>query len=426
MRGGCRGQVSNEAALEASTPTAPVAAKRLCDLLMTFPGAAIGGVEWRVLLDMYEERYAGRLDLAALGYPGALSAATTLLSDVLRVVDTEDVDNPVVAVEDGVAQTPQPGLLGSWPSLYQVICSVVLEYGSQSCSQVMELPLCQLRPLLEKHWHADFHECSMSFRSDEGSFIRLKKMKHLLQAVLKWGEQRRTWQQARQLRGLGGTAVDVVLHQVLELVPSTKLNDLVLRCFTSPQAPSPSAAGKEVPVVSMSSSRCARKGEASSGLRSEVERLRAENDKLRARNQKLAGGSTPPTPQMQKISRSSSGDESQLDLQLDLPENLWDNLPENLFDNPFEPPPMNFYRYDMACASPSASGTASTMTPSQASSCSEAMQSNFTYMPVWYPFMQAVNGCVVDVSVIPSGIVKSACQHFDREGPPLLPSSNLL
>jgi hypothetical protein len=215
-----------------------------------------------------------------------------------------------------------------------------------------------------------------------------------------------------------------VLHQVLELVPSTKLNDLVLRCFTSPEAPSPSA-GKEVPVVSMSSSRCARKGEASSILRSEVDRLRAENDKLRARNHKLGGGSTIPT-QTQKISCSSSRDECQLDLQLDLPENVWDNLPENLFDNPFEPPPMNFYRYDMACASPRASGTASTMTPSQASSCSEAMQSNFTYMPVWYPFMQAVNGLVVDVSVIPSGIVKSACQHFDREGPPLLPSSNLL
>jgi len=116
---------------------------------------------------------------------------------------------------------------------------------------------------------------------------------------------------------------------------------------------------------------------------------------------------------MGKTSRSSSGSERQFELhQLD--------LTENLFDNPFEPPPMNFYRYDMACASPS--GTVSTMTPSQASSCGESMQSNFAYVPVWYPFMQATT----EISVIPSGIVKSACQHFDRQGPPLLPSSNLL
>jgi len=211
--------------------SATVVAKRLCDLLLTFPAAAAGGVQWQVLAKKYEERYAARLDVTVWGHSTALGAASALLWDVLRLVDSEDVDNPVVAVEDSVALTPLPGLLGCWPSLYNALGNIVLEHGAQgtwSCS--CSMLLSQLRPLLERNWHAEFDDTGMGFRSEEGTFIRLKKMKHLLTAVIRWREDRQAW---RASTGANPTVVDQALLHKLELLPSNKHNDLVLVCSRS-------------------------------------------------------------------------------------------------------------------------------------------------------------------------------------------------
>jgi len=96
-----------------------VVAQRLCDLLLQFPSAALGGVQWRVLVKKYEERYSTQLKIGNLGHSSPIAAATALLWDVLRVVDTSDPDNPKLGVEDAVVLTPRPGFMGSWPSLYR-------------------------------------------------------------------------------------------------------------------------------------------------------------------------------------------------------------------------------------------------------------------------------------------------------------------
>merc|ERR550532_464658 len=90
-------------------PMSPVlVAQRLSDLLQSFPAAAAGGVQWQTLARKYEERHSSRLDIAALGHSSALAAATALLWDVLRLVEREDADNPVVALDDTLALDPRP------------------------------------------------------------------------------------------------------------------------------------------------------------------------------------------------------------------------------------------------------------------------------------------------------------------------------
>jgi len=225
MAGGSRAHVQ-------TTPA--VVSQRLCNLLLQFPAAAIGGIRWRALVKKYEERYAGRLDITAMGYSTPLSAATTLLWEVLRVVSTEDADNPLLAVDDSAALTPRPGLMGTWPSIYQTLCEVVqpADAPEEHCSKADSaasrgLLLAQLKPLLQVNWDANFDETSMGYLSEDGALVKMKKMKHLVQAVLRWRDERVEWRQ----RSKGGAAngVDGALRQRLELVASKRHNDFVLR-----------------------------------------------------------------------------------------------------------------------------------------------------------------------------------------------------
>merc|ERR1712226_1617238 len=60
--------------------------------------------------------------------------------------------------------------------------------------------------------------------------IKIKKMKHLIQAMLRWREQRLEW---RRSTGAKPTPVDDVIEPWLELVTSETHNDLVLCCGAS-------------------------------------------------------------------------------------------------------------------------------------------------------------------------------------------------
>lgn len=211
---------------------AAVVVKRMCDLLQSFPAAAISGVQWQTLVRKYEERHSTKLDVKSLGFSSPLVAATSLFWDVLRIIDAEDSDNPVVAVEDNVALTPQPGFLACWPSLYVAFCVIVSQHGSQETSEngtrsnsPRGLLLSKLKPFLQTHWHPNFCETGVSYLSEEGTGVQVKKMKHLVTAVLRWRGQKVDW--------LGACAGRGILHEALapelELVPSKNRNDLVLR-----------------------------------------------------------------------------------------------------------------------------------------------------------------------------------------------------
>jgi hypothetical protein len=237
---GCRQSIQKQT----DDPSPAVVAQRLCDLLQTFPCAAAGGVQWLILVRKYEQRHSTTLNLSGLGYDTALAAASSLLWDVLRVVNAEDVDNPVVAVEEGVALTPRPGYLSTWPSLYESMCEVVRSHGvvdhtNAASVDVAELPrfvlLSQLKPLLQSKWHANFSECGVNYLSEEGSYVQIKKMKHLVAAVLRWRSEyfERRQSTSCDSRTSRCTALDAALKSGhLDLIPSKKHNDLMLRYLT--------------------------------------------------------------------------------------------------------------------------------------------------------------------------------------------------
>mmetsp|Transcript_97830 Transcript_97830/g.169425 ORF Transcript_97830/g.169425 Transcript_97830/m.169425 type:complete len:426 (+) Transcript_97830:114-1391(+) len=405
--------------IRAATPA--VVSHRMSDLLQSFPAAASGGVQWRTLLRKYEERYSTRLDVAALGCESPLVAATTLLWDVLRLVDREDTDNPVVAIEDAIALTPRPGSLATWPSLYKVLCEIALNHGSLDVAgdgrkASRSILMSQLKPLLQRHWHTNFDDCGLSYLTEEGQCVKLKKMKHLVQAVLRWGEQRRTWRAEARMQH---SEVDEVLKPRLELVPSSKHNDLILNCSVDDDMAVPVAHPR--PSVSTWQSQSTDVGstdEASdvesntSGVSAELNRERelllAENAMLRSRNQLLAKELLDPVPKPSP-----------------------EQLSPDLFDDPFEPPPQLSWGRDLspcstATTSHPSSGCATPL--SRTSSCSlahsgiatpnhvvagvpmtvspTAPSTLCTFMPVLFSMGDRV--------LIPCGVVQQARAIFER------------
>lgn len=195
-------------------------AHKFNDILLQFPNAAIDGVEWNVLVKKFEERHSTKLDVISMGFDSPLAAAATLLWEVGQIRDAKDFRNPIVALEDAIALTPRPGSMGSWPSLYQSLCDIVLKHGSSDSQP--SLLLSQLKPLLQSHWHASIDE-HWGYFDSRGRSVKTKKMKHLIQAVLSWRNERIAKNSSKP------TQIDDALVSNLELVPSDRHNDLLLR-----------------------------------------------------------------------------------------------------------------------------------------------------------------------------------------------------
>eukprot|EP00930_Biecheleria_cincta_P003665 TRINITY_DN104594_c0_g1_i1.p1 TRINITY_DN104594_c0_g1~~TRINITY_DN104594_c0_g1_i1.p1 ORF type:complete len:460 (+),score=97.30 TRINITY_DN104594_c0_g1_i1:114-1493(+) len=425
-----------------------VVAQRMSDLLQCFPAAVMGGVQWKTLVRKYEQCHSTRLDIAALGFCSALAAVTALLFDVLRIVDSEDTDNPIIAIEDSIALLPNPGSAASWPSLYRVLCSVVRDHGLLEDGERIIL-VSQLKPLLQRHWHNTFDEGSLSYLTEEGSAVKLRKMKHLLQAVLRWRQQ--CCEQRRgaaaeaacaslskaggggQHSGLG--ALDKALSDELELVPSKRHNDLLLRFVVSSvqsSAPASAAAQPEQQVLckevasaavgtscgSLAWAGLLEEPRASSwadesdkdpdtastvstvpssvppAMQDEIALLRAENARLRHKNSLLEA--------------AKARDEQA---------SVW--LPEAVgLDDPFEPPPQALWcPTSPACSSTrrgsfgssSLDGTPLTSTSCQQSgACTPVHLVPYTFAPVVGWFAKGDRG------EIPSGLVQQARAVFER------------
>mmetsp|Transcript_1938 Transcript_1938/g.3553 ORF Transcript_1938/g.3553 Transcript_1938/m.3553 type:complete len:448 (-) Transcript_1938:19-1362(-) len=437
-----------------SGPAAPsVVAQRLCDLLQMFPAAAVGGVQWRTLASTYAQRFSCEVDLLDLGYSSALAAATALLWDVLRVVQSDDTDNPIVALEDAVALVPRPGYLASWPSLYKALCEIVTghgthgkcvrEDGSEELSH--EVLFSQLRPLLQKHWHSCFDEGRLCYMTDEGTCVTLKKMKHLLQAVLRWREQHVAWQTATNFKV---SSVADVLRPRLELTPSKRHNDLLLRyvqpravvqippaLWTEDEVKPAEAPECAEPDLTRSPSKCSgsssHEGSGdninSSNIAQQLASLKAENALLRDQNALLqhAGNAM--------LCAELFGTPSGQDFVVE---------ETDIFDNPFEPPPQVWHRALMDMdgkSSLTSTGTPNSlnfgsgiMTPVSQTLGSHAESGRATpsqqqqqqqpqaagqmcaLIPVWFPMSDRLQ--------IPHGVVQQTCAFFEREGNGSVPS----
>jgi len=217
-------------------------------------------VRWRVLALKYEERHNARLDVQALGFASPLEAVTSLLRDLLGFVDVREVHDPVLGLADAATLVPRHGALGCWPSLYHALCNIVTDHGapagppvSQQCrtmgcraadGQPCTLLLSRVRPLLEREYQINVDESSLGFLNEDGAFVRLNKLKHLVHALLKWRDQRQAWQRSRQLEG---GAMDRLLEPHLQLLASGPGSDLVLRCSPGGASAAPTAAAAEAP-----------------------------------------------------------------------------------------------------------------------------------------------------------------------------------
>jgi len=220
-------------------------------------------VRWSTLAASYSDVYSESLDLAQLGHETSSAAAHALLAEVLRHQRqdvagraAEDLDDPLVAVDDVVALTPLPGFVGSWPALYQILCDLVRTCGSEEeaqCDGDLQgriLLLSQLRPLLDNASDEEQTPASqarslllsqlqpvskltkegassngLSFRDSEGCLRKLQKLGHVVKAVLQWRDRRVQWRQTREAKP---TVLDHAVGPKLELVFCKRLNNLVL------------------------------------------------------------------------------------------------------------------------------------------------------------------------------------------------------
>jgi hypothetical protein len=456
--------------------TPAVVSQRLCEVLLKFPAAAIGGVQWNVLARKYEDRYGTRLDLASVGHTTPIAAAATLLWDVLRVVSNEDTSNPVIGADDAVALTPRPGCTGTWPSLYQTLCALVQEHGSSETAQAdtekgtsplecsrstRGLLLSQLKPLLQRNWHPNFDENSFGFLSEDGNLHKMRKMKHLVQAVIGWRDQRMEWQRSTSMEP---TAVDHILTTKLTLVVSKRHNDLLLQCpciklsdvVDGPRKQSLSGIRESAGVQRPTAARCEREWE--------LALLQAEKARMLTRNSKLAdaemsGGieeasildpaslqqsddQHPTTP------KSTGFSDGNLATMTGYHEQVY------IFDDPFEPPPQKEQFWSLLVASQTKfhlkgetmtpalphlgnfSGTTTQVpeTPvssfgasSGAGTPAHTMGDNMcTVMPMWFSYVSSHN-LLGDRCVIPTGIVEQIRSQFESAvgpdtAPPLPPS----
>jgi len=258
----------------------------------------------------------------------------------------------------------------------------------------------------------------------------------LLQAVLRWREQRVAWQKDV---GSNAGSVDEVLRPRLELTPSKKHNDLLLRCVRpKPLVQIPAsflgASGEpehvnetvpcpdvEVPDSARSQSWSHSSGastnetcsESSSDLTQEIFRLRAENAMLRNANAMLQHG----------------GDAALRAELFGTPPRQDSTLEETeFFDNPFEPPPQMWCpSHRDSIASTASTGTPGIVTPltqhtmsSYAASGSatpgagQAAGQMCTFFPSWFPMSDHLQ--------IPQGVVQQTRAFFEREGNGSVPS----
>eukprot|EP00439_Symbiodinium_sp_Y106_P058499 s1140_g8.t1 len=230
----------------------------------------------------------------------------------------------------------------------------------------------------------------------------MKKMKHLLQALLRWRSQRLAWQSCG---GRSGRNMDEALSLELELLPSKRHNDLLLR-FAGPApevlAEKPWAAlgqvlpcsGEEEEVGDALSPEVSTVASTtSSAVQEELAALRAENEKLRSRNNALE----------KSVRDQDSVPEAQ--------------LPENLFDNPYEPPPQVWHGGWSSASSPTASTVArSTFSGSDGTPMGSGCVTPVQLAPVGQAITLVPMGwfAMGDRGLIPCGLVQQARAVFEQ------------
>jgi len=219
---------------------------RLRDLLLRFPCALLDGVRWSVLRKVYKERFPAGPEAPQ----AALLVTRTWLADVVEFSEGKHGKGEVTLhLQDAAGLIPGcDGQLACWPLLVQRLVEIVRSHGGPQHPHALEVPhedcreeeglgtlgsdevigvlLAQLKPLLKRYWDPSFEERAVGFFNETGQYVSVKKMKHLISALLGWRCQRRALARERGHT----TAVDAALSTSIFLATSQRHNDMVLCC----------------------------------------------------------------------------------------------------------------------------------------------------------------------------------------------------
>jgi len=227
--------------------------------------------------------------------------------------------------------------------------------------------------LLQSHWHASIDE-HWGYFDSRGRSVKTKKMKHLIQAVLLWRNERIAKNSSKQ------TQIDAALVSDLELVPSNRHNDLLLRMAIDK---------KPYQEQVSSNSSCL-----SLGL---------------------------------EIGRESWADveDARDDEEKDDEKSLVSSCP---YDDPFEPPPQQSWSvWDSSTPSTMCSTPLHCASYSGSSTPMSKQQATYAFMPVMLcNFVSNAGSAFGDMCSIPTGTVQQLRSQIERAGTaaPLAPVSH--
>jgi hypothetical protein len=220
-------------------------AEALRDILFRFPCSVLEGVRWGVLCKAFLERFPEKS--AALK---SLSAETLANSwtDFAVYEECGNEDDGVFRLHDiSSLKHCRNGQLACWPLLLQRLVEIVRTHGNPQQTEVLDAPhedshevetllssdaevvgvlLAQLKTLLRQHWDRGFEERAMGFFNETGSYVVIKKMKHLIAELLRWRRRRRSLSSNRGQY----YDIDAALETPIMLATLQTHNDMILCC----------------------------------------------------------------------------------------------------------------------------------------------------------------------------------------------------
>jgi len=246
----CCSQPNRHMTSMAASSVEDLMAVRLRDLVLRFPCSVIEGVRVSVLCGVYRDRYP---EDPILDVCSVCSVVTSLIADAIEFEEASDHSGEgIIRLRDDVALKPGvDGQLACWPALVQRLVEIIRMHGvpqhlgelpcagavdmgkevgssdkSADSTEDVGVLLAQLKPLLRRHWDVAFDERALGFFSERGTYISVKKMKHLLAELMRWQSRRQSWACAAGMR----STVDAALATPLKLCASRTHNDMVLCC----------------------------------------------------------------------------------------------------------------------------------------------------------------------------------------------------
>lgn len=220
---------------------------KLDSFVLEFP-SAVAGVRWSTVQQAYASEH-GHEPIPADLHATAKGSLLHWVEEGARGDVGSDVPQDlIVKVADSLALDCHPGLLATWPALYSALCAAVRSYRSLDSRGLL---LSRLHPRLDaeeinaqdgvthrnmlRSWldlacwkkGSSNGQEGLCYRDENGAVRRLRKVGHLVKAVIHWRQQHC---QLLSREGHQAGALFKALLPELQLEFSKANNNLVLYC----------------------------------------------------------------------------------------------------------------------------------------------------------------------------------------------------